>query len=99
MHKRIHLVVEGKRTTVNINEELMKLLCKQINISMNNKFPTTKTSLYHLTPEDISLVRKKLQREIDLKDKSDRNIQYRRRYLRERLETYMIYLIADPKLL
>ena len=85
MHKRIHLVVQGKRTTVNINEELMKLFCRRINTSLSVKNPETKVQNCNLTADDISLVRKKLQREIDLKDKSERNIQYRRRYLRERL--------------
>ena len=90
-NKKIHLTIEGKRTTININIYLTALFLR--------KHTGEKIDPLDLTDTNISSARALIQAEINKKSKNPLTTPFRKHRLKERVDEYLINQIADPKLL
>lgn len=90
-NKKIHLTIDGQRTTININIYLTALFIR--------RHTGERADPLKLSDTNISSARKLIQTEIDKKSKNPLTNPFRKNRLKERVDEYMINQIADPKLL
>ena len=90
-NKKIHLKIEGQRTTININIYLTALFLR--------KHKGEKIDPLNLTDTNISNARALIQAEINKKSMNSLTTPFRKHRLKERVDEYLINQIADPKLL
>jgi hypothetical protein len=91
VNKKIHLNIDGKRTTINLNIYLTALFLRKHTSEVVNPLTISDTN--------ISTARKLIQAEIDKKAKNPLTNPFRKDRLKERVDEYLINQIADPKLL
>jgi len=91
VNKKIHLNINGSRTTININVYLTALFLRRHTSEIVDPL--------HITDTNISTARKLIQAEIDKNEGNQYTNPFRKDRLKERVEEYLINQIADPKLL